>query len=251
MKNILKSLKNPPSKYRPVPFWSWNTKLVTDETRWQINEMKKAGMGGFFMHARGGLTTPYLGDEWMDNIKAGVDEAQKQDMHAWGYDENGWPSGFGSDAVNGLGIEYQQKYLRYEITDEPVNVETTITNISRNGKNVHFYYDVNPFYVDTLNGKVTDEFLKSTHERYKKELGDDFKNLRGFFTDEPQISRNGIPWSFILEEEYKKAYGEDLIPLLCDLFFEGDDGNVTRFRFWKLITYLFSENYIQGPGRES
>ena len=30
----------------------------------------------------------------------------------------------------------------------------------------------------------------------------------GFFTDEPQISRNGIPWSFIMPEEYQKAYND-------------------------------------------
>lgn len=244
MKDILKLTKNPPSTYRPVPFWSWNTELCTEETKWQINEMKRAGMGGFFMHARGGLTTEYLSKDWMDNVRASIKEADKLDMHAWGYDENGWPSGFGSDAVNGLGLEYQQKYLRYEFTDEEKSTDRTITNISYNCKNVHFYYDINPFYVDTLNGKVTDEFLKSTHEKYKELLGDDFKNMDGFFTDEPQVSRGGMPWSFILDEEYKKAYGESLIPKLCDLFFDTENGSVTRFRFWKLITHLFSENYI-------
>ena len=245
MKKMLESLKNPSSMYRPVPFWSWNTKLCTEETKWQINEMNSVGMGGFFMHARGGLTTEYLGNEWMDNVRASIREAKKLGMHAWGYDENGWPSGFGSDAVNGLGLEYQQKYLRMEYTESQVNTERTITNISlSDGRNAHIYYDVNPFYVDTLNGKVTDEFLKSTHEKYKEVLGDDFKDLDGFFTDEPQVSRNGIPWSFILDEEYKKTYGESLIPLLYDLFGDTETGNVTRFRFWKLVTYLFSENFM-------
>ncbi len=245
MNEILSRIKNPPSKYRPVPFWSWNSRLDAQETRWQIDEMNRVGMGGFFMHARGGLTTPYLGEEWMDNVKASVDEAEKLNMHAWGYDENGWPSGFGSDAVNGLGVEYQQKYLRMETVDEEKSTDRTITNIRLDdGKFAHFYYDVNPFYVDTLNGKVTDEFLKSTHEKYKSELCDKFKNMRGFFTDEPQVSRGGIPWSFILDEEYKKAYGESLLPKLCDLFIESESGKQTLFRFWKLVTYLFSENFM-------
>ncbi len=245
MKEIKSLLKNPPSMYRPVPFWSWNTKLDTEETKWQINEMKNVGMGGFFMHARGGLTTPYLGDEWMDNVRASVKEAEKLDMHAWGYDENGWPSGFGSDAVNGLGVEYQQKYLRMEYVDCEKSSDTTITNISLpDGRVVHFYYEINPFYVDTLNGAVTDEFLKSTHEKYKEVLGKDFKNMKGFFTDEPQVSRNGIPWSFILCDEYKKAYDDELLPKLYDLFEDTETGSVTRFRFWKLVTYLFSENFI-------
>ena len=58
MKQLEKDLKNPPKKYRAIPFWSWNEKLHTEETAWQIAEMDKAGIGGYFMHARGGLQTP-------------------------------------------------------------------------------------------------------------------------------------------------------------------------------------------------
>lgn len=44
---FLNYLKNPPRKYRPIPFWSWNEKLNIDETRYQIDEMDKAGIGGY------------------------------------------------------------------------------------------------------------------------------------------------------------------------------------------------------------
>ena len=131
MNTMTEKLKNPPKKYRPVPFWSWNTELCTEETKWQIDEMERMGMGGFFMHARGGLKTEYLGKDWMDNVRASIKKAETLGMYAWGYDENGWPSGFGSDAVNDLGIEYQQKYLRYEFTGEPVKSERTITNAEK------------------------------------------------------------------------------------------------------------------------
>lgn len=119
-------LQNPPKAYRPVPFWSWNDRLETEETRWQIAEMDKEGMGGFFMHARGGLQTDYMGREWMDNVTAGIDEGCKRGMYAWGYDENGWPSGFGSGVVNGMGERYQQKYLRWEWVDQAVETPRTI-----------------------------------------------------------------------------------------------------------------------------
>ena len=99
-------------KYRPVPFWSWNERLRTEETRRQIGLMDDVGIGGFFMHARGGLQTEYMGEEWFENVSASIDEAGKRGMHAWAYDENGWPSGFGGGIVNGKGIKYQQKYLR-------------------------------------------------------------------------------------------------------------------------------------------
>ena len=98
--------------FRPVPFWSWNDILVPDELRHQVREMHGQGIGGFFMHARGGLLTKYFSQEWFDAIEATVDEAIKVGSEPWLYDENGWPSGFGNGMVNGLGEKYQQKYLR-------------------------------------------------------------------------------------------------------------------------------------------
>ena len=56
--------------------------------------MKESEMGGFFMHARGGLKTQYLSEEWMECIKFCADYSKKVGMDAWAYDENGWPSGF-------------------------------------------------------------------------------------------------------------------------------------------------------------
>ena len=108
--DMLNSIKIIPKKYRPIPFWSWNEKLDTNETKRQIKMMNDVGMGGFFMHARGGLQTEYMENEWFENVAASVEEAKECGMDAWGYDENGWPSGFGSGLVNGLGEKYQQKY---------------------------------------------------------------------------------------------------------------------------------------------
>ena len=198
--------KHVDKKYRPVPFWSWNEKLTEEQTAWQIDEMNDVGIGGFFMHARGGLQTEYMGEEWFENVAVSIDTAKKLGMHAWAYDENGWPSGFGGGKVNGLGLKYQQKYLRVA-KDEGQSAEHEICR--ENG--YVFYFDVNPFYVDTLDGEVIAEFIKVIYEPYYEKFKNDFD---GFFTDEPQISRNGIPWSYILPAEYEKEYGESLYPLL-------------------------------------
>src|SRR5574344_1071941 len=81
-------------EYRSIPFWSWNDELEEDELREQIRWMKSQGFGGYFMHARGGLTTEYLGDKWFKCVEACIDEGKKQNLDSWAYDENGWPSGF-------------------------------------------------------------------------------------------------------------------------------------------------------------
>ena len=151
--------KNIPMKYKPIPFWSWNEKLEVGETRRQIREMYGVGIGGFFMHARGGLQTEYMGDEWFENVEAAIGEAKENGMYAWAYDENGWPSGFGNGMVNGLGVEYQQKYLRISKDEPKENV------IGKTGE-YWAYYEINPFYVDTLDKKVISEFIKSTYEPY-------------------------------------------------------------------------------------
>ena len=99
------------SEFRPIPFWSWNAELEETELIRQIHEMYHAGMGGFIMHARGGLKTKYLGKKWLDCINLCTREAIKLGMLPYLYDENGWPSGFGDGKVNALGEKYQQKYL--------------------------------------------------------------------------------------------------------------------------------------------
>lgn len=228
--------KNISAKYRPIPFWSWNDKLTVEETKFQVNEMHNVGIGGFFMHARGGLQTEYMGEEWFENVEAATAEGERLGMRPWAYDENGWPSGFGSGRVNGLGLEYQQKYLRME-----ENLEHTEHQICKSGDH-YFYFEVNPFYVDTLDAKVIKEFIESTYVPYYERFGN---RIEGFFTDEPQISRNGIPWSFVFEEEYQKRYNENLLEHLEELFLPVGDYAATRIKFWKMVTELFSENFMK------
>ncbi len=229
------------NKYRPVPFWSWNERLSVPETCRQIDRMDRAGIGGFFMHARGGLQTEYMGEEWFDNVTACVKEAKERGMYAWAYDENGWPSGFGGGLVNGKGLKYQQKYLRrrkFCDVDGKVEKDRILCHIGE----YCFYYDVNPFYVDTLDGDVIADFIREIYEPYYQKYG---TSLAGFFTDEPQISRDGIPWSFILPDEYEAAYGDALCPRLNELFEATGDYQTTRMRFWKLVTELFSKNFMK------
>ena len=60
---------------RSIPFWSWNDDLNDDKLGEQIEWMKKCNIGGFFMHARGGLKTEYLGKDWFDRIRYCVKKA--------------------------------------------------------------------------------------------------------------------------------------------------------------------------------
>lgn len=97
--------KDPSAAYRGVPFWGWNGTLDKEELMWQLDNLKKMGFGGAFLHVRTGLDIPYLGDEYMEYIRACVRKAEEEGMQIWLYDEDRWPSG----AAGGL-VTKEKKY---------------------------------------------------------------------------------------------------------------------------------------------
>ena len=95
MQQLRRDFANPPAAYRGAPFWSWNDRLDPAELVRQVRDMKAHGMGGFFMHSREGLETPYMGPSgWSASARWSRPPA-KSGMHAWLYDEDRWPSGYG------------------------------------------------------------------------------------------------------------------------------------------------------------
>ncbi len=85
--------KNPTAEYRGTPFWAWNNLLTKEELERQIDVFKEMGLGGFHMHVRTGLKNTYLDEKYMELVKNCVDKAKEEDMLAWLYDEDRWPSG--------------------------------------------------------------------------------------------------------------------------------------------------------------
>ncbi len=121
---IAREFAFPGSAWRGKPFWGWNGKLEPEELRRQIRVMRRMGMGGFFMHARVGLATPYLSQRWFECVNACVDEAKKLKMEAWLYDEDRWPSG----AAGGLVTKnpaWRQRMLRVVESDDPAKFRWT------------------------------------------------------------------------------------------------------------------------------
>ncbi len=89
----------PNARYRGAPFWSWNGALEQGRLFDQIEEFRRMGLGGFHMHPRTGLTTEYLGTEFMSLVKSCTERAKERGMLAWLYDEDRWPSGFAGGLV--------------------------------------------------------------------------------------------------------------------------------------------------------
>lgn len=265
--------------FRGAPFWSWNDRLEPDELRRQIREFHRQGIGGFFMHARIGLETPYMSEEWMQAVAACVDEAKKLGMLAWLYDEDKWPSGFAGGIVSGRGGEYNQQLLRareipidwnmrefipherslsvYLVTKKGrhwlqwQDVTGEALNLSEHrGKVIVEFFVERRGYIDTLNPKAVEAFVQSTYDAYRERFGDEFgKTVPGIFTDEPNCNRSAYGWTGEFPREFRQRHGYDLLPHLPSLFYEvnlnGRDWQKVRHDYLKTMTELFVEVFTK------
>ncbi|MBQ8893828.1 MAG: hypothetical protein IJ043_05405 [Clostridia bacterium] len=243
--------QKPTSEYRGTPFWAWNCKLDPDQIRRQVDYFKEMGFGGFHMHCRVGLATPYLSEEFMDCIKACVTKAKDEQMLAWLYDEDRWASGAAGGFVT-KEKKFRLKNLKMSTTrpaefldkttafdmgkpyflaayDIQKNEEGVITAYRRVGideeavgtkwyASVHTAAD-NPWfnnqaYPDTMDEETMQRFIEVTYQAYHEAVGEDFDGVvPAIFTDEP---------NFLCREKnvVDKAASDDEISCSWSRFFE-------------------------------
>lgn len=231
--------------YGIIPFWSWNGDLEKEKLNNQLQNMKKYGFGGFFIHARGGLTVEYMSDKWFELVGFCIDKAREYGLKVWIYDENGWPSGFADEKllrekyfISHLSFAENCKFDSDALANyRLINGKYILCDRDDGGRYSSVKRIVNKTYVDLMNPNVAKDFVKETHEKYKAKFGRDFV---GFFTDEPQYSRDGIPWSSYLKKEYESRYGKKILDDLIYLFVEeGDYSRKIRYDFYSLANELF------------
>lgn len=131
--------RNPPAEFRGAPFWAWNCKLEKEELLRQIDVYREMGIGGFHIHPRTGLETPYLGEEYMGLVQDCVEKAKTDGMKTWLYDEDRWPSGFGGGLVT-KNPEYRMQYLLFTLRPygsselDETNISCAAAGRSENGE---------------------------------------------------------------------------------------------------------------------
>ncbi len=273
-----------PSSRRPIPFWSWNGKLDPEELRRQAREMAAAGVGGFFMHARGGLETGYLGDEWMGCVDACLEEGAALGLDSWLYDEEGWPSGFAGGLVPARDEAFHGRWLvvsrnvrdaaaaaaapgflaLYRVRADG-SYDRVGPDVSPEGAElVSVGWKSTPHYIDVLNPDAVDAFIEETHERYRRRFPAAFRSVSGagrptagatrvagFFTDEPRFSGSidrDPPWSLHFPERYREACGRDVLDVLVALFLPVAGHQKVRYDYYALASFLFVSSFTKRIG---
>lgn len=216
MDDIRRSFSTPGPAFRGRPFWAWNGSLEEPELLRQVGVLQEMGFGGFFMHARTGLATEYLGEEWFSLINACADAADRVGLEAWIYDEDRWPSGTAGGMVT-QAHPFRMRFiaLRVQTPEEVVSGDDLVAAFSCDLHGLDFTdcrrlhpgeapdqdravlafriveMAESPFYngatyVDTMNPEATAAFIQRTHRAYRRHCGDRIgRSIRGVFTDEP------------------------------------------------------------------
>ena len=243
-KSLNRSLfEKPTSEYRAAPFWAWNCRLEHDELLRQIDIFREMGFGGFHMHVRTGLATPYLGDEFMDLVRDCALHARENNMLAWLYDEDRYASGPAGGIVTkdrslrGRRVLFRRDRLDYDADTDPVLLARYDVKLNDKGDLVSYrmlddsekdeaegtllyaYRTLEPSepwhngqtYIDAMNPRAVDRFLEVTHEKYYEKVGDLFGGtVPAIFTDEPHFNTDR-PLTFAKESrEARIPWTDDL-----------------------------------------
>ena len=253
-------------EFRGAPFWSWNDDLDPDELRRQIRSMCASGMGGHFMHARVGLITPYLSEEYVLCHEACIDESRKLGMGAWLYDEDRWPSGRAGGIVTSKGEKYLNKYLDVKEVPGGTKVDEqrllAVFRYEKDGDRVLSYERVTAEdvaaapgdrtfavftveigdYVDTLSPEAIAAFIGSTYEVFRKRFRHEFhKTIPGIFTDEPNYTKR--PWTDRFADKFTYRRDYDIIANLPCIFAEVGDFHAVRYDYWRTATELYVDAF--------
>ncbi len=293
--------KNPTAEYRSTPFWAWNSNLDRAELARQIDAFAEMGFGGFHMHVRQGLESTYLGEDFLDAIRFCTEYAKSKNMLAWLYDEDRWPSGVAGGMVT-KNKKHRQKFLTMSVTDREncaqtateaaetgnpyfvaafditVDSEGRMTSYRKIGRDEpaenkrYFFLEQKQggeprynyqSYVDTLSKEAIDEFIKITHDSFKRVVGGEFgKAIPAIFTDEPQVSgfaalKSGFDkrdarcsYTTDFADTYRAEFGEELTDKLPELFFATDipTALTTRYNYYAHLAERFNTAYMDNIG---
>ncbi|WP_029906928.1 glycosyl hydrolase [Prevotella sp. 10(H)] len=273
---LKKEFKDPSKSFRSAPLWVWNTKVTRADIDRMLGELKEQGFGGAFVHPRPGLITDYLSDDWFDLYKYSLEVGRKLGMDIWIYDENSYPSGFAGGHVpaqmpesynQGQGLVFNKVEELPEDTKDyffclkkegDTFVDITSSLGSYKNKKGDYYLYSKTFnrssawnggfsYVDLLYPGVTQKFMEITMSGYEKHFGKLLgTEIKGIFTDEPQIaSPGGIRWTPDLFEVFQKQWGYDLKSVLPLLVEETGNWKQVRHNYTETLTQMFIDRWAK------
>ena len=206
--------RDPENVHSPAYFWMWNDRLDAGRLRAQLDDMAAHGMRSICIHPfprdfrpgvfETGMDPDYLTDGYFAVFSNVVDRAAELGMNVWLYDEGGWPSGGACGQIAAADREgrFRKRFFGRGDGTGPLAVRTS--EYGKGGAN----------YPSIIERGETEEFIRRTHEAYRRHVGHHFgKAIKFTFMDEPAMPQNffgaNLGWTSDFEEAFlaRKGYG--------------------------------------------
>ena len=237
--------------FSPAFFWMWNAPLDADALCAQLEDFYAHGMRNVCIHPfpkgfRDWFPTEmepgYLADGYLDVFAKVVRRAGELGMHAYLYDEGGWPSGGACGLV--AASDPDRHFAQREIAPLPDGGLVV---------NLRPYSDNSAAYPSLIERGTTGRFIELTHEAYAKRLGNDIgTTVRIAFTDEPNapgdIPGCALAWTADFADEFRRRKGYDITPhipaLVADKERTDDSLAQVRIDMLDVRADLFAERFL-------
>ena len=280
-KFCIDDFKSPSREFAPMYGWCWNGPISKEKTLAEINKLRDFGIKAFYILPEPQAFRPtripslmepdYMTDAFLEHYKFAVDTAREYGMECWLYDEGGWPSGGACGKVMTEFPEYGRRTLdmrkiafkagdAFRLSESDAAAAFLDGRMLKEGEIFHSDSEVDEYYSrgyawetpgipdlpDLTRGEATDEFIRLTHEKYKKALGEHIgSTMTMVFTDEPEAPL--LPFRRELIEEYEAKYGESILPYLPALYdvSKRDGESIIRVRRWyDMCSHAFCDNFL-------
>lgn len=114
MENMKNAFLSPANEYGAIPFWFLNDELSFEELERQMRLYAQAGIGGFVLHPRIGVTRDieFMSARFLDRIEFAVKLARELGLKIMLYDEASYPSGSAHGLVTASNPDYASVGLK-------------------------------------------------------------------------------------------------------------------------------------------
>ncbi|MHB1037763.1 MAG: hypothetical protein ACYC35_25250 [Pirellulales bacterium] len=259
---------------------NWNAPPLADRPLQIIHGIPAAranveGMAYYKDRGLGGVVCNVAFQDYMTSeenwktLVAGIEACEKLGMVVWLYDEAGYPSG----AAGGLVLKENRAFEAMELAYDSARPDPFVVRPAYEHTHASNNFDAAQRYVNLLDDRAIQMFIAKTHAAYWGRLEKHFGHtIEAAFTDEPSLmavnlgqlgddvrksvpvidpldpavaSLPCVPWSGDLAAEYRKRYGEDLLPRRRSLF-AGDapEDRQVRRQYWALVADLVGQRYF-------
>ncbi|MHB0946224.1 MAG: glycosyl hydrolase [Sedimentisphaerales bacterium] len=144
--------KEPPKRFRPVPFWFWNEtreeKFNAELIKKQIDDFHEKGLGGFIIFNKptnevteqfGYVAEEYLSDKWFNACRIAVEKGSSLGMEVWINDGFDFPPGDLGGKMENILPEAYQRELIFSKTDKlPIGTKNILSVVANPKNNSNF-----------------------------------------------------------------------------------------------------------------